>query len=216
MEQNTDEWIAWRRGGVGSSDAPAIMGVSPYMTIYDLWLDKQGLYEGKKRSDFVMRLGQEFEPKVRARFELETDIIVEPAVVEHSDEPWIRSSLDACSFYDCVFAEIKYVGNKKLEEIKSSMAVLPHHYPQIQHQFLTTGFSHAYYVAYTLSEDKKEIADYFSLKVDPDPVYICSLLYPNVKEFWRCVTNKIPPGGDSDTKGPSVNDRKKRRKKISS
>ena len=35
-----DEWLEWRRRGIGGSDAAAILGVSPFATARDLYYDK--------------------------------------------------------------------------------------------------------------------------------------------------------------------------------
>lgn len=36
------EWLAWRRQGIGGSDAAAILGISPWRTARDLYDDKLG------------------------------------------------------------------------------------------------------------------------------------------------------------------------------
>lgn len=192
MEQGSNEWLEFRRQGVGSSDAPVVMGVSPYSNLHELWLDKKGLKQDEPVNGFVMKLGQEFEPKARARFELETDIEVEPVCLIHSEHNWLRASLDAASIEHGVFAEIKYMGQKNFDLVKSGV-VLKHHWPQIQHQFLVSGFKRGFYVVYTLTEDKKNISNYFCLSVEPDPVYITSLLYPALRTFWTMVENNEEP-----------------------
>lgn len=47
-----EEWLAYRRQGIGGSDAASIMGISPFRTARDIYYDKLGLvttaeYEGK-------------------------------------------------------------------------------------------------------------------------------------------------------------------------
>lgn len=32
-----EEWLAWRRKGIGGSDAAAIMGISPFRTARDIY-----------------------------------------------------------------------------------------------------------------------------------------------------------------------------------
>ena len=32
-----DEWLAYRRKGIGGSDAAAVLGISPFMTARDLY-----------------------------------------------------------------------------------------------------------------------------------------------------------------------------------
>ena len=38
-----EDWLNYRRLGIGGSDAAAIMGLSPYATIRDLYFDKIGV-----------------------------------------------------------------------------------------------------------------------------------------------------------------------------
>ena len=38
-----EEWLSWRRRGIGGSDAAAVMGQSPFCTKRDLYYDKRGI-----------------------------------------------------------------------------------------------------------------------------------------------------------------------------
>lgn len=38
-----DEWLNWRRKGIGGSDVAAVFGVSPFKTMRDLYNDKKGI-----------------------------------------------------------------------------------------------------------------------------------------------------------------------------
>ena len=38
-----EEWLDWRRKGIGGSDAAAIMGISPFRTARDIYYDKLGI-----------------------------------------------------------------------------------------------------------------------------------------------------------------------------
>lgn len=42
----TDEWVAWRRGGLGASELPAVLGLDPYRTEHEVWEEKRGLRPG--------------------------------------------------------------------------------------------------------------------------------------------------------------------------
>lgn len=42
QELTRDDWLAVRRTGIGSSDAAAAVGLNPYMSPLELWLDKTG------------------------------------------------------------------------------------------------------------------------------------------------------------------------------
>ncbi|MCJ7483244.1 MAG: YqaJ viral recombinase family protein, partial [Thermodesulfovibrionales bacterium] len=42
FEQSTEEWLSWRRNGIGASDAPVVMGLSPWQKAGELLLLKTG------------------------------------------------------------------------------------------------------------------------------------------------------------------------------
>ena len=44
-----EEWLDYRRLGIGGSDAAAIMGLSPFATIRDLYFDKNWCYASNRR-----------------------------------------------------------------------------------------------------------------------------------------------------------------------
>ena len=46
-----DEWLAYRRYGIGGSDAAAILGISPWRTARDLYYDKLGIAEVSENED---------------------------------------------------------------------------------------------------------------------------------------------------------------------
>lgn len=43
---NTPEWVEWRKGGLGASDLPAILGLDPYRTEHEVWEEKTGRRPG--------------------------------------------------------------------------------------------------------------------------------------------------------------------------
>lgn len=46
-----DDWLAYRRQGIGGSDVAAVMGVSPFCTLRDLYYDKCGIEDMIKEED---------------------------------------------------------------------------------------------------------------------------------------------------------------------
>ena len=46
-----EAWLAGRRNGIGASDAPAALGISPFKSRGDLWAEKTGLVEPPDLSD---------------------------------------------------------------------------------------------------------------------------------------------------------------------
>lgn len=198
MDQGTGEWLKFRLKGIGSSDAPAILGVCEYRTPLDVWKDKLGLLPPIKENP-AMLLGHKFEPVARARFCLENDIEIDPVIVNHSDFNFLFASLDGANLEKQIIAEIKYMGLEKWEAIRESGKPTPMHMAQIQHQLMVTGFKSSKYICYTLTEDRKEMDRYQCLDVDADPVYIENLFKKEI-EFWEMVKNKIAPSAEEKPK----------------
>ena len=48
-----DEWLDWRRKGLGGSDAAAVLGISPFRTARDLYYDKLGIVTADDQSNPV-------------------------------------------------------------------------------------------------------------------------------------------------------------------
>lgn len=66
-----EEWLAERRQGIGGSDAAAVLGLSPWRTAVQVWLDKTGRAEPQEETE-AMRIGTELEDFVARRYEQET------------------------------------------------------------------------------------------------------------------------------------------------
>jgi len=193
MEQGTKDWLKWRRSGIGSSDAPAVLNKSPYHTPYSLWRDKLGLREDNELSE-IMHLGQVFETPARARASVETGVDFEPAVVEHETYRFLRASLDGFGNDKdrVVFAEIKLVGREKMEKARAG-EIVEHHRIQMDHQFLVTGVKKAFYVCYTLTPDKKKMDQFHMMPIEPRLDFIEKELLPKELEFWDLVLRETPP-----------------------
>ncbi|MFW5745073.1 MAG: YqaJ viral recombinase family protein [Spirochaetota bacterium] len=73
---NRDEWLAVRRGGIGGSDAGAIMGLNPYASPLTVWMEKTGRTVNDV-DNAAIRFG----------------VMLEPVLREHAAE-WIRDEFD--------------------------------------------------------------------------------------------------------------------------
>lgn len=192
LAQNSPEWLEWRKKGLGASDATIIKGLSKYKTRRQLWENKLGLAPSDPES-YITELGHEFEPIARARFALETGVDLIPDVCgEHSEFPWLRASFDGLCDQERVFAEIKMMGKKNLEQVRQTKKPLDEHFPQVQQQHLVSRYERGFYIAYTLTEDKKAIEDYEAIPIFSDKTYIDSL-FQELKSFWELVETQTPP-----------------------
>lgn len=195
MQQNTESWHEWRAQGLGGSDAPVVMGLSPYSTPYKLFLEKSGLLvRDTSAPSFVQELGHRFEPKALATFSLKKDISdIRPELFVHREFQWLRASLDGWSESKKLTVEIKYVGKEKFEKTLLTNKPIEDHWVQMQHQFLVTGASRGYYLFYTLKSDRSAIDQIESIEVLADFDYISRELFPALEKFWLSVKSGEPP-----------------------
>lgn len=146
LQQDTNSWHAWRNKGLGSSDAPIIMGCSPYSNMLELGLYKRGLKK-QDNSNFGTERGKKLEPEARAYFELRFDMEFSPAVFEHDQFDFLRCSLDGWNEKKKIILEIKCAG-KSDHELAIEGTVPNKYYWQIQHQFMVSGGKKALYASY--------------------------------------------------------------------
>ncbi len=182
MEQGSQEWLDFRKDRIGASDAPVIMGASPWSTPYKLWQVKLGMTE--VRQNDAMRRGLELEPMIRREYELMTGINVHPDVVVHPERDWMIASLDGINREKKVAVEIKNANEKDHQEAVEGR-VPKKYYPQIQHQFAClTDFSVHYF-----SHRQGEFA---LVEVKRDEDYIQEL-YKKEEEFYECMMSLTSP-----------------------
>lgn len=144
-EQGTREWLEWRVQGIGSSDGPVLMGKSEYKTTLELWDEKfnKTIIEEKEQT-FIQKKGHRVEALVRSVFELWTNHVWSPRLMEHVSYPWMRASFDGFNSDLNEGWECKYMGKELyLNLINTSLSILtripPQYLDQICHQFLVSG-----------------------------------------------------------------------------
>ena len=59
-----EAWLAWRRGGIGASDVPALLGTSPWQTEWDVWASKA--HGADRAEEPELALGRALEPAILA------------------------------------------------------------------------------------------------------------------------------------------------------
>lgn len=62
-----EEWLEFRRNGIGGSDAATVCGLNPYSSLIALWADKTGRLEDKPDNE-AMRVGRDLEEYAARRF----------------------------------------------------------------------------------------------------------------------------------------------------
>jgi putative phage-type endonuclease len=184
LVQGTKEWLDFRKNKLGASDAPVIMGVSPWTTPLQLWEEKVGLREPRKVTK-AMQEGITNEEKARQMFEKETGIYVLPNVVVHPSLHWLMASYDGIDIEEENSVELKWHSRgEDFEEAKAGR--IPEKYiPQVQVQLLVKPVKHHYY--YACFEGNGVL-----IEVKKDDKYIEKML-PQLQAFWEGIQNFIAP-----------------------
>lgn len=198
VEQMQDEqaWLAVRNAGIGGSDIGVIMGLSPYKSVLQLWMEKTGQREPDDLSgNNKVRMGKKLEPVLAECFEEDTGLKVRRVgLLQHDDFPWAMASIDRM-----------IVGKNELLEIKTAGAFMGKnwqgdempdtYYCQIQWYMFVSGCERAHVYCliggqepvYKLVERNQETINYMLLKA---------------KDFWAMVEAKVmPPIDGSEATG---------------
>jgi len=94
-----DDWLAWRRGGLGASDIAALMGISPWASPWSVWADKCGLLPPEPENEY-MAAGRWLERAIGPWFEDVTGLAVagEQMWCTHKQNDWARCTPDGFVF----------------------------------------------------------------------------------------------------------------------
>jgi putative phage-type endonuclease len=188
LEQNSRDWKTWRNKGLGASTAATVLGISPWSTPFELWLELTGLCERAPSNEYAiaaMRRGHELEPVARARFERQIGKAFPPLCAENDEHSFIKASLDGYNAQENAILEIKCPG--KVDHAKALKGQIPDkYYAQVQHQLLVTGASLCYYYSYDGKDSDATVL------VKPDSDYIDKLTKA-LLSFWQKVQLQLPP-----------------------
>ncbi len=195
LDQNSPEWLAWRMSGFGSSDAAAILGMSKFMTAYQLYLQKKGLAPGFSGNAYT-QAGHDVEDKARAVYEIahgdfET---FTPICLEHSKYDFMLASLDGYSSDLKRILEIKYPSEES-HNLALSGSIPEHYMVQVQYQLTVCDEAkHAHYWSFRESNGAM-------VNIERDEKFINEILLPGVIAFKDLIdSNTPPPLTDKDAK----------------
>lgn len=192
LNQNSQQWLDWRRGKIGASDAPAIMGVSKFKTPLQLW--EEHVYGKSQETTFAMQKGKEDEIIARLQFNLESSSFYDPTCIQSKKHPWMIASLDG---WDAApkggmprILEIKSPG---VEDHRTAITgkIPDHYYPQLQHQMMVSEEARAIYFSFRDGMGVKII-------VEKNEEY-CQSLLKKEEEFYEMLNSfKAPEATDRD------------------
>jgi len=145
LVQGSPEWHVHRLAHRNASETPAVLGVSPWTTPYQLWLQRTG--RATVQVTAAMAHGTASEPQARVMYETLTGNVMQPLVLVDGA---YSASLDGITLEGDVIVEIKCPKSKDSALLKDAQAgrVPEHVYWQMQHQLMVSGASLAHLYVY--------------------------------------------------------------------
>lgn len=194
------QWLEYRKGGLGGSDAAAVLGMSPYATPYTVWLEKTRRIEPDDLSDNeAVYWGMVLEDTVAAEFaKRHPDMTVKrrKGVMQCKERPWQfatvdRVTTDAHGRHGVL--EIKTAGAHRGKDWENGV---PDYYlPQVTHYMAVTGYD--YFDVAVLIGGQRYLE--FHHERDDEDV---AVLNEREQAFWEeYVMKDVPPlvtGKDAD------------------
>ena len=189
-----DAWLEVRKSGIGSSDAAAAVGLNPYMSPLELWMEKTGRASTNGEHvgfDDPRYWGTLLEPYVAIAYQQKTDRRVRKvnAVLQHPAFPFMLANIDreVINSPGVQILECKTAG-----EFGSRLwqdGVPEYVQIQVQHQLAVTGKAAAD-VAVLLCGQQLEI-----FRIPRDEDVIARLIVLEAR-FWEHVETDTPPPAD--------------------
>ena len=142
LVQGSEAWHAHRRGLRNASETPAVLGISPWVTPYQLWLLKTGRAE--QAVNTAMQRGTALEPLARHAYEVETGHVMQPLVLQ---DGLYSASLDGMTLAGDLIVEIKVPYRGQGSSLWQSVegGEVPGYYAmQVQHQLMVSGAGQAH------------------------------------------------------------------------
>ncbi len=171
LDQRSEEWLKWRKSGIGSSDVAAIIGKSPYKTAYQVWQELMGLRQSDEINPMMQR-GIDYEDEAR---EYLRDPDLKPMCIEHDHYNYFHASLDGLGHN--YFVEIKVPSPKNFQSYKQDIP--SHYYIQVQWQFLVSGLKTCIFLAYS-----PEHKCGYRIEIKPDED-VMEELEQKASKFWE-------------------------------
>lgn len=190
-----DEWLEWRKKGIGGSDAGAILGLSKFKNAFQIYLEKVGEVDisEENQSEYAY-WGQQLEELVAKEFTKRTGKKVRRCniILQHPEYSFMCANLDRIvvgedAFLECKTTSAYNAREWKEEEIPGSYII------QLQHYLSITGYEKCY-IACLIGGNRfiwKEI------KRDQE---LINIIIRAEKTFWEeHVLKKIPPTLDGSS-----------------
>ena len=193
-----EDWLEYRKQGIGGSDASVVCGISRYKSPVGLWLEKTGQLPVQEAGEAAY-WGTQLEALVRAEFTKRTGIEVSLVnqILQSKEHPFMLANLDGVcevpGFGPCIF-EAKTASAYKAGEWEDT---IPDEYVlQVQHYMAVTEYKGCY-IAVLIGGNT------FRWKFVQRDEELISMLVELESAFWNHIQDGTPPpldGSDASAK----------------
>ena len=184
------EWLAYRKRGIGGSDAGAVCGLNPYCTAIQVYYDKTTT-EIQQADNEAMRQGRDLEDYVARRFMEATGKKVRRAnaMYYHEDHPFMLADVDRMIVGESAGLECKTASPYMEDKWKDGN--VPVHYLIQCHHYMAVCGADAWYIAALILG-----RGFIYYRIERDEELISSLIQIET-DFWKeHVLKKVLPAPD--------------------
>lgn len=187
-DMSYEEWLDWRKKGIGGSDASIVCGINRYKSPVELWMEKTNQLPYQEAGEAAY-WGTQLEGLVKTEFTKRTGIEVMPVhqLLQSESHPFMFANLDGECIHPtcgkCVF-EAKTASAYKFGEWEDA---IPDAYAlQIQHYMAVTGYQGTY-IAVLIGGNT------FRWKFIARDEELIAMLVQLEADFWQHVQSMVPP-----------------------
>jgi len=184
-----EEWLNYRRNGIGGSDAGAVCGVNPYKSPFSVYAEKTSVCMDELEDNERMRQGRDLEDYCAKRFSEATGLKVHKTnyIYKHDDYDFMLADIDRVIVGENAGLECKTVSAWATDKWKSKDTIPETYIIQCQHYMAVMGFDYMYLAGLILG------SDFVYYKIDRDNELIKHLIAVE-RNFWEnnVIANVIP------------------------
>ncbi len=186
--QGSLEWLEYRYTRLMATCTSSILGINPFKTPLDLFLEKTKRTEPTPMN-LKMQRGHDLEDEARKLFIEITGINMTPCVVESEQYYFMAASLDGLSDDEKYVLEVK-CPNKDTHELAILGEIKPYYYAQIHKQLFVTGARKCYYFSYNPDFDGRKST---IIEILPNYEYIKHMVEEEKKFYFEYLMKDVEP-----------------------
>ena len=185
--EDHEKWLAVRNQGIGGSDASVIMGLNPYKSAYQLWLEKRGVVDPEDLTgNPYIYWGRKNEANIADWFQEETGKKIRRlGTLQNREKPFLLANVDRMVTGEDAGLEIKTAGVSQYKKWKDD-EIPDSYYCQCLHYMAVTGADY-WYIAVLLGGND---AKWKRIERNEEDIRV---LIEEETKFWEMVKTNTPP-----------------------